>query len=624
MTSIECPAGSPAAEPANSGGTDACGSSSASLQKPFTLGNAAWLRALEAVASSARRPERIFPVIIDELSRSRGSKPALISADETFSFSELASRKNQYARWTLSEGLETGAVVALLMRNRPEYLAIWLGISQSGCVTALLNSHLQGQALAHSIEVSGARHLVVEEKFLSSVLQIAPRLASAPKIWVHGNGPGSLPNIATAAGVLSGDALEARERRAVSLSDRALLIYTSGTTGYPKAANVSHHRILSWSQWFCAMLAVTESDRLYNCLPFYHAIGGVGATGAALLGGGSVFVRDRFSASSFWPEIRAQDCTIFQYIGELCRYLLKARPSSFERQHKLRIACGNGLGEGIWQPFKERFNIPHILEFYASTEANFSLFNADEEPGSIGRAPGFLAHRFPVKLIKVDPETLAPMRDPAGSCELAGVGEPGEAVFLVDPKKSAGPASFEGYTCAKASEQKLLRNVETPGDVWFRSGDLMRKDAKGHFYFAGRLGDTFRWKGENVSSLQVAHILMLAEGVIEAAVYGVKIEGADGRAGMAALVADTTFDLAALKAYLDRNLPRYAQPLFLRILPDLDRTGTFRPKKQALIAEGFDPAAIADPLYFNHPEEGEFVKLTRELFDAIAAGGTRL
>ena len=245
------------------------------------------------------------------------------------------------------------------------------------------------------------------------------------------------------------------------------------------------------------------SDRMYCCLPMYHSIGGVVAIGAALVAGASVFIRERFSASRFWDDVADRDCTLFQYIGELCRYLVAAPPHPREQAHRLRLACGNGLRRDVWEAFQSRFGIPQILEFYAATEGSFSLYNAEGKPGAIGRIPSYLAHRFPVALVKFDVDTGAPARGPDGFCVRCAPDEPGEAIGKI----AAGVGRFEGYTDAEASAKKVLRNVFAEGDAWYRTGDLMRRDRAGFFYFVDRVGDTFRWKGENVSTGEVEEVI---------------------------------------------------------------------------------------------------------------------
>jgi fatty-acyl-CoA synthase len=336
-----------------------------------------------------------------------------------------------------------------------------------------------------------------------------------------------------------------------------------------------------------------------------------------------VVIRARFSASDFWRDLRAERCTLFQYIGELCRYLVNAAPSPDETRHSLRVACGNGLRPDVWDKFKSRFRIPRILEYYASTEGNFSLYNCEEQPGAIGRIPSFLAHRLPVALLRFDVEREEPMRNDAGLCERCAVNEVGEAVGLISDSGSTRAGRFEGYADAGASERKVLRDVFKSGDRWYRTGDLMRRDDRGFYYFVDRIGDTFRWKGENVSTTEVMAALAASRGVIDGVVFGVALPGADGRAGAAALVVDSDFDLAAFYDDVSRRLAPYARPVFLRLLRTLEATGTFKPRKHELLRAGFDPALVNDPLYFNDQRAHAYVPLHAELHAAICAGDVR-
>jgi fatty-acyl-CoA synthase len=379
---------------------------------------------------------------------------------------------------------------------------------------------------------------------------------------------------------------------------------------------------MQWSHWFAGLTGVQPGDRMYNCLPMYHSVGGVVATGATLVGGGAVVLRERFSASSFWPDVVAERCTLFQYIGELCRYLLSSPPQAEESRHALRLACGNGLQRDVWLTFQQRFRIPQILEYYAATEGNFSLYNCEGRVGAIGRIPPFLAHRAPVALVRFDVNTGAPARDPSGRCVRCAPGEVGEAIGQI--MDASGPTRFEGYSDSGASAQKVLRDVFTLGDSWYRTGDLMRQDAQGFFYFVDRVGDTFRWKGENVSTTEVAAVLVRCRGVTDVAVYGVAIPGADGRAGMAALVVTPEFDLTEFRQTVVEALPAYARPVFVRIVPSLELTGTFKLRKQELAAEGYDPSRVRDALYVNDPPRDAYVPLEAGLHVRLIAGEVRL
>ena len=392
----------------------------------------------------------------------------------------------------------------------------------------------------------------------------------------------------------------------------------------PKAACISHGRLMQWSHWFAGLMDVRPVDRMYNCLPMCHSVGGVLATGAALVGGGSVVIREAFSARAFWEDVTRWDCTLFQYIGELCRYLAAAEPTPAEMAHRIRLACGNGLAADVWQPFARRFRIPRVLEFYAATEGNVSLFNVDGKPGAIGRIPPFLAHRFGTTLVRLDPDGEEPARTADGFCVRCNPGEVGEAIGRIPAGTPSVTAGFEGYTDPAATQQKILRDVFEPGDAWFRTGDLMRRDADDYYYFVDRIGDTFRWKGENVATSEVAEAICAFGGIREATVYGVSVPGADGRAGMAAVVLDANLDLPAFRAHLRERLPGYARPVFLRIRSTLDVTTTFKHTKQDLIRDGYDPAAVSDVVLFDHPELDAFVELDAVLYDRIKTGRVRL
>ena len=302
------------------------------------------------------------------------------------------------------------------------------------------------------------------------------------------------------------------------------------------------------------------------------------------------------------------DCTIFQYIGELCRYLLHAPPSANETAHRIRMACGNGLAPEVWESFKERFSIPQILEFYAATEGGVSLFNVEGKPGAIGHIPAYLAHRFSPALVVFDVEKGEPVRNAQGFCIRCAPNEAGEAIGKVVDDPSNIGSRFEGYTNEQASESKILRDVFEPGDMWVRTGDLMRKDEQGYFYFVDRIGDTFRWKGENVATSEVSEAICAFPGVKHANVYGVAVPAAEGRAGMAAVVAEEPLDLAGFRKHLVSRLPAYARPLFLRIRNDVEVTGTFKYSKTDLVRQGYDPVASNDVLYFDNTESETFTR----------------
>jgi fatty-acyl-CoA synthase len=365
---------------------------------------------------------------------------------------------------------------------------------------------------------------------------------------------------------------------------------------------------------------------MYDCLPMYHTAGGIVAIGALLLKGGSIVVREKFSARDFWDDVVRFDCTLFQYIGELCRYLAQSPPSPNETRHRIRLACGNGLRPDLWPEFKRRFRIPQILEFYGATEGNVNIFNFEGKPGAVGRIPWYVAHRFPTAVVRFDVEREQPVRDADGFCLRCAPNEVGEVIGEIVNHASKPGNRFEGYAAAAENENKILRDVFRRGDAWFRTGDLMRQDERGYFYFVDRIGDTFRWKGENVSTSEVAGAINTFPGIKDANVYGVHVPGREGRAGMAAIVCDDSAkcDLGGLHAHLTAHLPDYARPVFLRVQAEIDVTSTFKQKKIDLVREGFDPSACKDPIYFNDPQRRAFVPLDPTLYRQITMGLARI
>jgi fatty-acyl-CoA synthase len=545
---------------------------------------------------------------------------ALTFEGRSVTYGELDAIANRFAHWGKGLNLRRGQTVALFMPNRLEYFAIWYGLSKIGVVTALINSQLSGLALAHCLTISGASHVIVDAE-TSPVFEAArPLLERKLQEWVFGPAHGDQRDLVQALKSCSQLPPDKSVREGMQARETCLYIFTSGTTGMPKAARITHVRAQLYMRGFAGSTSAKASDRIYVALPLYHATGGLCALGAAFLNGGSVFLRRRFSASHFWAEAVDEGCTMFVYIGELCRYLVNQPPSEDEHRHKIRMAFGNGLRPDIWPTMKQRFRIPEILEFYGSTEGNVSMFNFDGREGAIGRAPKWLRKRFNIRLVQYDVESEQPVRGVSGLCVEAGPGQVGECVGQIGVDARG---EYAGYVDRAASEQKVLRDVFEKGDAWFATGDLMKTDADGYFYFVDRIGDTFRWKGENVSTSEVGERLSACPGVQEATIYGVEVPGADGRAGMAALVVGPEFDIKAFSDLAKAALPPFAQPLFVRLLPAIETTGTFKVRKMDLVADGYDPGKIKGPLYFNDAKKG-YVKLTKGVFEKLEAGAVKL
>jgi fatty-acyl-CoA synthase len=577
-----------------------------------------------------------FSDMIEPYFQSRADRAALIGESGSLTWRELDAFANRVAHWALSEGLSRGDVVALLMENRPEFVAIWLGLSRVGVVSALLNTNLTGDRLAHCMGEADASHWIVGAELAEAAASALPELEKKPKILVAGTIDSKLTDpaaIPQAIRDVDPDALPfdrliaARPTTAVDPAHRSgrlgrdglFLIYTSGTTGLPKAARISHSKAITSGLLASKVQGLTVNDRSYCCLPLYHSAGGMMCAGGSLLSGGALVIARRFSAKRFWSDCAQHDVTSFQYIGELCRYMLNSPSHPDERRHRVRCVIGNGLRPEVWQPFQERFGIPRIVEFYGATEGNMALINVSGKVGAVGQLPGFLRKAIGVELVRFDIETEEIVRGPDGRCQRCDFGEAGE--LLIKITKSS---RFEGYTNASATEKKIVRDAFEKGDAWFRSGDLLRLDDEGFYFFVDRIGDTFRWKGENVSTNEVAEVISTVPGVEEANVYGVPIIGADGRAGMAALVTNDAFDLGELARVVESDLASYARPLFVRILPEMEITGTFKQRKVDLVRDGFDPRRLSDPIHFLDPETRRYVRLDTDLFERIGCGQIRL
>ena len=588
------------------------------------------LRALRRTTPIAKNPTHTVRDLFERLAREHAERPALFSDIERLSYRELNGRANRYARWIRAQGLAKGDVVALLMPNRPEFICVWLGVAKVGGITALLNTNLPGASLAHCLNVVGARTIIVDAALLPLYEAAKPHFTNDVKLFVHGDSARGettdSPRIDKLLPGFSDADIPDSERPPLTINDGCLYIYTSGTTGLPKAANMNHYRVQLAMNGFSGVSAATRDDRMYLVLPMYHSNGGLGGPGAVLTVGGSCYIREKFSAREFWSEATKQKCTMFIYIGELCRYLLAAPPTALDKTHTIRMCFGNGMRPDIFEAFRQRFGIQQITEFYAATEGNITIFNFDSKAGAVGRIPKWMEHKFVVKVARFDVETESPVRGPDGRCVECAPDEVGEALgqILNDPSKPAN--RFEGYADKEASEKKILRDAFTPGDAWFRSGDLMRKDAQGYFYFVDRIGDTFRWKGENVSTTEVAEALTSFPGIKETTVYGVRVPHMEGRAGMVALVVEdqARFDLQGFHAYMNEHLPEYARPLFLRFQDHLEVTATFKQRKVDLVAEGFDPGKISDPVYFNDLRADRLTRLDAALQHDIEAGTMRL
>ena len=547
------------------------------------------------------------------------TRPALRFEDRSWTYAELNAWANQLAHRLKQAGVKSGEAVGLLMENRPEVLAYTLGIVKLGATVTLLNHNLRGEALAHTLRITGPRIVVLGQECEDAALSLqGDHPAPHPITWWWDGDGGQAPHgwSNLRADMAHAPTSDLPETAQITLKQPAFHIFTSGTTGMPKASVMSHYR---WHRCMYGLgvlgLRLRQDDVLYCALPLYHNNALTVSWGATVGSGACLALARKFSVSGFWADIDRHRATAFTYIGELCRYLLNQPPKPDDARHGVRAMIGNGLRPDIWTAFQQRFGIQHIAEFYAASECNLAFVNALNMPASAGMCP----LSFAIAAFDVAQEQPIRTAGAQGFMRPVSKGEVGLLLTEITDK-----APLDGYTDAKATEAKVYRNVFKAGDAWFNTGDLVRDQGFGHIQFVDRVGDTFRWKGENVATTEVEAALCKQAGIQEAVVYGVQVPGADGRAGMAALQLDEgvhTIDGRALMDGLREALPRYAVPLFLRLRDTHEVTATFKHRKVELKREAFDPAQVDDALWVLTP--AGYTPLSKEHLLAIESGQFR-
>ncbi|KAI4486758.1 hypothetical protein M0804_006128 [Polistes exclamans] len=552
------------------------------------------------------------------------NKACIIFEDQEWTFQQLEDFSNKVATTFKNHGYRKGDVVALMMENRPDFVGIWLGLSKIGVITSLININLRKLSLLHSIDIASCQALIYSCEFTEVVADIATSLNANVALYKYGNETTvesthlkakNLTNILSEVSTLP-----PVPQDKISYHDNLLYIYTSGTTGLPKAAFITNSRFI-FITGINIIAKIKPSDILYTPLPLYHTAGGIMSIGQALLYGNTIVIKKKFSASAYFNDCIKYKCTIAQYIGEMCRYILAVPAKPEDKQHNIRMIFGNGLRPQIWRQFIARFNIPQVIEFYGATEGNANIVNIDNTVGAIGFMSRILPSIYPISIIKVNAEG-EPIRNAKGLCQVCEPNEPGVFIGKIIPNNPT--RAFLGYVDKKASDSKIIRDVFAKGDSAFLSGDILVSDELGYLYFKDRTGDTFRWKGENVSTSEVEAIISNLINYNDCIVYGVEVHGAEGRVGMAAICDENnTLNLKQLSADIKDQLPFYARPQFLRILSKVDLTSTFKLKKKDLQDDGFDPKRIQDKLYYFDSKSG-YQELTKEIFDQIQEGKIKL
>ncbi|KAI9482511.1 hypothetical protein BDB00DRAFT_965736 [Zychaea mexicana] len=593
--------------------------------------NTIWtlLKVLTRVRKLEREDRMHIYYRFKERAKEEPDRVFLISENQKYTFGQLERASNRLAHWLLSQNVKPKDVVCMMYPNHPAFVVSFFAISKIGAIPSLINTSLADSALLHCIKIAKTNLFLFDPEYASQVATIeADAKALGVALYAYGEGntddfPMLTPELLE---TFSSEDTDEACLRNVKPSDAAMLIYTSGTTGMPKAAVSPHYRV-SLTLMSCAAGAkMQRNDITYTVLPMYHSSGLLVSFGSTLVSGGTVVLAKKFSASRFWDDCCHYNITVFHYIGELCRYLLNQKPHPLERKHNVRLAFGNGMRRDVWMQVRKRFNIPDILEFYGSTEGVGGFFNynrGDLGAGAIGHS-GLLIRllKRDVKLIRIDPITEEPLRGKNGFCQVCDYGEAGEMIQRLDPNAEL---PFTGYYDNKtATDKKVLRNVFKKGDMYFRSGDLITLDRDGFWNFNDRLGDTFRWHSENVSTTEVAQTASEYPGIAEANVYGALVPNHEGRAGMVAIVLkpNVTLDMAGFYSYLSKRLPRYAIPVFLRLVPTLSMTQTFKQQKVELRNQGMDPEKVKEDIYW--AQNNTYVPFEREDYGRITRGNVKL
>lgn len=551
----------------------------------------------------------------------RPSKVLFMSGQREYTYRQVDELSNQVANFALSQGLEKGDDVALFMASNPEFVTTWLGLAKAGIVPALLNNNQKLDSLIHSVTIVHAKGVIFDKANEGAVIQVMPHLSrQGVQFWMYGEG--EVPTGAQPIPLSS----QSRSLSRVDDSrfrDKLVHIYTSGTTGFPKAVIIRNSRYLTSAFGMKHILRTDgERDVIYCCLPLHHFAGGILGTSQAIINGVPMAIRSKFSVSNYWQDCIRFRATIGQYIGELCRYLYAQPDRITDRGHKLRVVFGNGMRSNLYQAFQQRFAIPWICEVYGTSEGNAQIINLDGKAGSCGfltRAlPNFLMKRvYPVALIRVHEETGEPVRTADGLCILCQPNETGMFIGMIDNRKAT--RAFDGYSSREATSKKIIADVFVKGDCAFASGDLLQMDDFGYCYFMDRTGDTFRWKGENVSTTEVESVIMKELGA-DTVVFGVPVPGCEGRAGMAAVQSPPCPDPKSLFRRLDRVLADYSMPVFVRFVERIEATATLKLPKTHLQKHAFDLDLVTDPIFVLVRKEQTYRRLDQPLYRKILAG----
>ena len=550
---------------------------------------------------------------------------ALLQDEVALTYTQVNQWANRIAHHLIAQGIGKGDVVAIFIENRPELLVTILAVAKVGAISALLNTLQTRDTLVHSLNLVAPVAIIAGEELVPAFSAVRERVSIAQtRTWFvadcdtyrqSGISPDGFINLMTAS-VDAPDGNPASSQQ-VFFDDACFYIYTSGTTGLPKAGVFKHGRWMRSSASFGLIaLNMRPDDVVYCTLPLYHATGLCVCWGSAISGASGFAIRRKFSASQFWGDVRKYRATTLGYVGELCRYLVDQPQCADDNQHGVTKMIGNGLRPGAWREFKTRFAVEHICELYAASDGNIGFTNILNFDNTIGFS------LMSWELVAYDHDSGAPIRNAKGLMSKVAKGGQGLLLAKIDDK-----APLDGYTDPQKTEKVVLHDVFEKGDRYFNTGDLLRNIGFGHAQFVDRLGDTYRWKGENVSTTEVENMLLQHPNIAEAVAYGVEVRNTNGRAGMAAITPAeslATLDFAELLAFARQQMPAYAVPLFLRVKVKMETTGTFKYQKTRLKDEAFDPGKTGDdPIYAWLPGTQTYVQVTEQVLADIHAGKYR-
>ncbi len=560
--------------------------------------------------------------MLEENAEKFPDNPAIKSEESRLSWREYNEAVNRCANYFISQGLKKGDVACVFLENRPELLIVYSAMAKIGAVNSMINTNLRQDSLRHCLALHPAKVYIIGEEVIEAFEEVKNGLELQPEQALYcmpdtGRKPAPEGFIDFNEVAENSPVSNPASTDEVKPADTIAYVFTSGTTGgMLKAAVITHGRLVG-SRYYNGkvVLDMRPTDTMYIPLPFFHTNALALSWPPVFASGSAVAIRRKFSVSNFWSDVRKYHATSWCYIGELCRYLMNQPPQANDRDNPLNKIIGNGLRPDIWQAFKNRFGIARVYEIYGAAESNLYFVNIFNLNCTVGRC------RLPYAIVKFDVDEDTAIRDKNGFMQRVEVGQTG---LLLGEISETNP--FIGYTSKEATESKIIHDVFTNADSWFNTGDLMRDIGYGHVQFVDRTGDTFRWKGENVSTTEVEAVANTLSQVSLSTVYGVKMPGGDGRAGMIAIIPECNleaFDLKALYGHFQGTLPFYAVPKFLRLNKDLECTSTHKIKKVELKKEGFDPGRINDTLYVLLPGEAEYQPLTGEVYTEILDGKYR-